>query len=243
MRHYGIGVYFVSQQLDSASENFEILFNTFSMVDSMYNKRLRAKVFSGQKGRVLAGYHVGSIPYGYESETVENDDDPSAIGRAATLGSRLKIVENQAEVVRRIFKLFVDGHAMWAIARRLNREKVPSPQNVRAGKPHSEWSRDAIRHILRNEKYRGQNVWNVSSQSEHPRTGRLTKKFKPAHDHIRIPLEHLRIVDEELWCKAAERIKEFGDKQKARVLGGYSRAKTSHTYSVDSCTVGPAVRG
>jgi DNA invertase Pin-like site-specific DNA recombinase len=103
MDHHGIKVHFVSQQLDSSNENFEVLLNTFSMVDALHNQRLRSKVFSGQKGRVLAGFHVGSVPYGYETEQIENTDDPNAIGRAATLGSRLKIVEAQAGVIRRIF--------------------------------------------------------------------------------------------------------------------------------------------
>jgi site-specific DNA recombinase len=49
MAHYGIKVCFVSQELDSSNENFEVLLNTFSMIDALHNKRLRSKVFSGQK--------------------------------------------------------------------------------------------------------------------------------------------------------------------------------------------------
>jgi hypothetical protein len=101
---------------------------------------------------------VGSIPCGYCIVPVQNVADPAAIGRAAILGKRLEVVEEQAEVVRRIFRQFVDGHSMWAICRQLNAERIPSPQNVRAGKSKAEWSPDAIKHIVRNPKSRGENV-------------------------------------------------------------------------------------
>jgi DNA invertase Pin-like site-specific DNA recombinase len=225
MAFYGIKVCFVSQQLDSSDDNFPVLLNTFAMIDEMYVKRLRVKVFTSQKERVLKGFHVGSVPYGYRSVQIANDSKPDAVGRAATLGSKLEVVDEQAVTVRRIFQDFIDGDAMWAITCRLNQEKVASPQNVRAGRVNSEWSRDAVRHILRNPKYRGEYVWNFSRQTEHPQTGKVKKVIKPAREHVRVELDDLRIIDNELWLKAQARLKKYDDKQVARVLGGYSRAQ------------------
>jgi len=225
MAFHGIKVCFASQQLDSSDINFPVLLNTFAMVDQMYVERLRVKVFTSQKERVLKGFHVGSVPYGYRSVKIANESNPDAVGRAATLGSKLEVVSEQVVIVRRIFQDFVDGHAMWAITRRLNQEKIPSPQNIRAGRSNSEWSRDAVRHILRNPKYQGEYVWNYSCQTEHPQTGKVKKVIKPAREHVRVELNDLRIIDDELWAKAQTRLKEYDDKQVARVLGGYSRAK------------------
>jgi hypothetical protein len=42
---------------------------------------------------------------------------------------------------------------------------------------------------------------------------------------VRVGVDHLRIVRDELWNKAVEKLQEFEDKQKARVLGGYNRGK------------------
>jgi len=49
---------------------------------------------------------------------------------------------------------------------------VPSPRNSRSGKRDSEWDPGTIKRILHNEKYRGMNVWNVTTQLEHPTTRR-----------------------------------------------------------------------
>jgi site-specific DNA recombinase len=197
----------------------------YSMIDTQYITRLRAKIFSGQKGRVLAGFHVGSIPYGYETELIDAKDDPGAIGRAATQGTKLKVVESEARVIRYIFELFSDGRSIWNICVRLNRDKVPSPRNAMAGKKDSEWCPDSIKRILRNSKYIGWNVWNASVQKEHPVTGKIKKEDKPAHEHIKRRLEEIRIVSDELWERAQARLRLLAEEQNARRLGGYNRAK------------------
>lgn len=38
-------------------------------------------------------------------------------------------------------------------------------------------------------------------------------------------MPHLRIVSDELWNRAAYRLKQLNDKQEARKAGGYNRAK------------------
>jgi site-specific DNA recombinase len=206
MRHYGIKVCFVSQQLDSSDPNFLMLLSVHGIVDSQYITRLKAKVHEAQKGRTLKGFNAGSWPYGYRGVVVVSPDS-HAIGRATTEGTWLEVIESEAEVIRRIFNLFSDGYSMWNVCVQLNLEKVPSPGNVRSGKQASEWSRDAIKRILRNEKYRGVNVWNATTQLEHPTTGQITKEYKPAHEHVRVPASHLRIVSDELWDKVTARLR------------------------------------
>jgi DNA invertase Pin-like site-specific DNA recombinase len=226
MRHFGIKIRFVSQQLDSNDPNFQMLLTMYGMVDSQYSARLATKVHSSQKGRVLAGFSAGSWPYGYRSVIVASANSAHAVGRATSEGTILEVVERDAEVIRRIFRLFTDGYSMWNIAVKLNLEKVPSPHNARSGMQNSEWGRDAIKRILHNEKYRGVNVWNQTTQLEHPITGQITKEYKPAHEHVRVSAPHYRIVSDELWDQAAARLKQLDEKQEARRLGGYNRAKS-----------------
>jgi site-specific DNA recombinase len=224
MRHYGIKVCFVSQKLDSAEENFGLLLTVHGMVDAQYVVRLAKKVHSAQKGRVLDGYNAGSWPYGYRSLVVENTGSPEAIGRATTKGTMLEVIDSEANVIRRIFHLFADGYSMFKVCVMLNVEKIPSPRNSRSGKRSAEWGRDAVKRILHNEKYRGQNVWNKSIQLEHPQTGQITKQFKPAHEHVRVSAPHLRIVSDELWDRVEARLKHLAENQNARLLGGYNRS-------------------
>ena len=76
------------------------------------------------------------------------------------------------------------------------------------------------------------NVWNKTIQLEHPITGQITKEDKPAHEHVRVSAPHYRIVSDELWDQAAARLKQLDEKQEARRLGGYNRAKSqAYLYS------------
>lgn len=60
-----------------------------------------------------------------------------------------KIVEEEAQVVRRIYKQFLEGKTPSGIAKILTEEKVPSP----GGKEL--WYVSTVRSILTNEKYKG----------------------------------------------------------------------------------------
>lgn len=225
MRHFHINVYFVSQKLDSADPQFDMLLNFYSMFDAQFITRLSSKVWSGQKGRVLAGFVAGSWPYGYRSFVVHNTDDPGAVGRAATKGTRLKIEESEAKVIRRIFEMFAEGHTMWSICIVFNKEKIPSPRSIQLGKTDAAWSRDAIKRILHNPKYSGQYVWNATRQLEHPKTGQIRKESKPAHEHVVIAVPSLRIVSDELWTRVGTRLNDLEQEHQGRLLGGYNRAK------------------
>lgn len=224
MRHYGIRVYFVSQTLDSGDPQFDMLLNIYSLIDAQYIKKLRSRVWLAQKERVVAGFVAGSWPYGYRPIIVQSDD-PNAIGRAATKGTKLEIDEGEAAVILRIFELFASGYSMWNICVTLNREGIPSPRSVQKGIADAAWSRDAIKRILHNEKYRGIFVWNASRQLEHPKTGQIRKECKPADEVVTVSMPELRIVSDQLWDRVQTRLRELDGEHQARLLGGYNRAK------------------
>jgi site-specific DNA recombinase len=223
-RYHNIGVRFVAQNLDTSNPQFDMMLQIHAMFDKQYIDRLSVKCFEGQKGRVLEGYHCGSEAYGYRSVRIVNPASPKGGGQSGTLGSKLVIDEAEAEVVRRIFRLFTDGESMLGIAKALNRDRIPSPQNSRARKQGSQWCPSAIRDILHNEKYKGVYVWNASYQSEHPKSGELIKVKKAAHEVIRLERPEIRIVPDILWDAAAARLARMQDRQVQRVQGGYNRA-------------------
>lgn len=206
MAFYGVMIYFVSQRLNSSDENFAVILNTYDLFNQMYVERLREKVFRGQKERVLQGFHVGSVPYGYQTRRVY---DTANAGHPVTLGAKLEVAEEQANIVRRIFRQFVGGHRIAAICRQLNAEDIPSPRSIRRAEANAPWSNGAIRRILRSPFVRGEIVWNVSGQSRNGLTGKVEKRIKPVHEHVRVAAEDLRIVDDELWFKAARKLKQF----------------------------------
>ena len=61
----------------------------------------------------------------------------------------LVVNKEQAETVRLIYSLFLDGWTFYAIAAELTRRKIPTPYGKRV------WSDCTVKNILSNEKYKG----------------------------------------------------------------------------------------
>lgn len=59
------------------------------------------------------------------------------------------VVEDEAELVRRIYKDFIDGYSYGEIADRLIADEVPTRM------PGASWAKTTVQHIIRNEKYCG----------------------------------------------------------------------------------------
>lgn len=77
----------------------------------------KAKIRRGQAGVIRSGRSAGGHPYGYRS----------------VLGcpGELEIVEDEAEVIRRISTAYAEGDSPRDIARMLNAEGVPPPRGTR----------------------------------------------------------------------------------------------------------------
>ena len=61
----------------------------------------------------------------------------------------LKVNPEQAETVRMIYKLFLDGNSFYRIAAELTRRRIPTPYGKEI------WRDRTVKNILQNEKYRG----------------------------------------------------------------------------------------
>ncbi|WP_091136393.1 recombinase family protein [Microvirga guangxiensis] len=158
----------------------------------MFLSDLREKTKRGQLGRVLQGRAAAGKAFGYD--VVE---DTERGGRVINPG--------EAAVVERIFALFAHGVSPRAIARRLNEEHVPGPEN----RP---WQDTTIRGqkergtgILNNELYIGQLVWNRCSYVKDPRTGKRVARPNPPERWERADVSHLRIIDDALWHEVKRR--------------------------------------
>src|SRR5690606_31965140 len=88
---------------------------------------------------------AGGRCYGYKLVRKEDRD-----GRGYTLA---EIDDEQADVLRRIFREYLGGRGLKAIAHGLNREGVPSPTVGRRGS--GSWAPSGIRAMLLNPRYRG----------------------------------------------------------------------------------------
>lgn len=87
-------------------------------------------------------------------------------GYKRTADGGLEIVPNEADVVRRIYSMFLDGDGTLKIAKKLTEEGIPSNTDVK-------WTEKKVRYILSNEKYIGDLLLQKSYRTDH-----LTKKTR-----------------------------------------------------------------
>ena len=148
------------------------------------NKRLQR----GLKQSIQDGCYVANAPYGYRNVTVD---------RRPTL----EIYEPEAKFVRMIYSLYLQGYGMITIANHIN---------SLGAKPHrsERFSRNSIRHILRNPTFAGKIVWD---QKTHIRKGaRGNAKhitiYNPRERWTIVDGRHPAIIDQETYDKVQARL-------------------------------------
>jgi site-specific DNA recombinase len=229
LRFNGVGVTFVSQGIDTLDKSARQLVTINGMMDEQFLVGLADKVHRGQEGRVLDGLNPGGRCYGYVNVPIEDPSRPGKYGRPAVSGVELRVDENQADIVRRIFQMYADGLGLAGIAKVLNREGVPAPQPPRT-RPLQAWCPSSIREMLRNERYRGVQVWNRTQKQRNPETGRKTSRQRPEADWRRVEVPEWRIVPEELWNNAHARIRVVNERIGSARYGGLNRTEHSRQY-------------
>jgi len=170
------------------------------MVAQQYSTDLAHKTRRGQAGQIDRGKAAGGLAYGYRAAP------PKVTGKISEAGERL-IHEEEAEVVRRIFTLYAQGHSPEAIVTQLNKEGIPGPRGQL-------WRNTTLRGqgkrgtgILRNELYVGRLVWNRASYIRLPKTGKRAARINDPSEVRVTDVPHLRILSDDLWDAVQERLK------------------------------------
>lgn len=151
-----------------------------------------------------AGRVVGGRVFGYRNQDVFNGVDRD--GRP--LRSHVERVRDPVEeaVVRRIFELYDSGYGLKRIAALLTAEGAAAPKHARRTDglaPVVGWGASTVRTVLMRETYRGVVVWNKTRKRDSG--GKWAPSDRPESEWIRTTNEALRIIDEALWKRVAER--------------------------------------
>ena len=230
LAHHGVGLYFVSDRLDSRDEAFRFAYIIKGIGDEQYVRGLSQKVHRGQEGAIRRGYTAGGICYGYKNKSIP---DPEQGGRGATmrlLGVEREIIPEEAEIIRRIMEMRATGLGYGTIAKTLNDEGVLAPERKYNGKTEQHWYGSAIKEICRNEIYHGVRIWNRTQMVFNSADGKRSKRDRPQSEWVRVEVPNLRIISEELWAKVNEVNQRMRDKTYGRRLGGMTRTESSRTY-------------
>ena len=188
-----VRVIYISQGIDSDSEQVDALVTVHGLIDSLYLKELAKKIKRGLAGQLERGFATGSKTYGYRTLPVPDlSGRKNSDGTPALLGKRIEIVEEDADIVRRIFEWAADGLGAMRIVERLNEAEIPGPRGGR-------WCKNAILRLLRNERYRGRQVWGQHTFEKEPGTNRRIRREVPREKWGVVERPDLRIISDELW--------------------------------------------
>lgn len=102
---YGVHVSYVSQGIDTSSTTAEEMITINGLIDSLYLRNLALETRRGILGQILKGFSGGGKRYGYYSEPVP-DGKVDIYGNPTAAGYVLKINPIEAEVIRRIYKMY-----------------------------------------------------------------------------------------------------------------------------------------
>jgi DNA invertase Pin-like site-specific DNA recombinase len=187
----------IADGIDTATKGSKLSFNFKAMMSDFYLEDLRDKTLRGLEGRARQGLSTGGLPFGYASQPVLDEFGKSR-------GSRIVIDEEQAEVVRRMFKMYVDGYSSADIAGALNQEHVPTPR-FKSRHRKVGWIASTVRNILENPAYMGH--WSFKKRQWRKIPGTNTRRYRnrPQDEVMRSVHHDRRIVDQDIWTAVQTR--------------------------------------
>ncbi|WP_326809417.1 recombinase family protein [Streptomyces sp. NBC_01775] len=171
--HFGIPLWVpeVGGPIDPENEAHDLVMSVFGGMSKGERNRIKVRVHTAMsaQAQIEGRYLGGRPPYGY----LLADAGPHPNPAKAADGKRLhKLAPDPvaAPAVRRIFREYLRGSGMYAIAEGLTRDGILCPSaHDRARNPHRDghaWSKGAVRTILMNPRYTGHQVWNKQHKKE-----------------------------------------------------------------------------
>ncbi len=157
------------------------------VINDMYVRDISKKIRSSLIERKKAGNFLGvTAPYGYQKD----------------LNNKFHLIinEKEAEIVKRVFRLYLEGNGLTRIAQILTKDGIPVPGESRdIGKTrrtalYSSWKQTTIRRILDNRVYLGELVQFKRRKVNYKSKRRITV---PEEERYICRGTHEAIIDEE----------------------------------------------
>lgn len=176
LKAMGIGVFFEEQNIDTLTTDSEMFIGLYSVMAQAESENISDNVKWGIRKRMSDGtfsFHFQT--YGYRKG---DDGQP-------------EIVPEEANVIRKIFSMYLDGATVDTIIDYLQRNDIPNR------KGEINWHRETIRLMLGNEKYVGDMLMQKTF-----RTDCISKKVKVNNGELPkylISNNHPAIIDRETF--------------------------------------------
>lgn len=194
LKTLGITFYFEKEALDTGDMQSEFILTTLAALAQEESRTISENIHWSMEKRSPRGDVPNMRCYGYE---LSDEFETTETGYKRR---KVVIVPEEAEVVRKIFMLYVDGKNIAEITRILNGEKIPSPDSKYG------WMKEKIRYILKNERYCG----DVLTQKTYTEDFLMhkSKRNRGEIPQYYIKNHHPAIITRELFQKAQKRRKK-----------------------------------
>jgi len=224
--YYQVKIISVSEGIISDDDNSKLGIHIRGLINEIYLDDLKKKTLRSLEGQKLRGFSTGESVYGYKSHPV-GELRLNKKGQPKYEGMVHKIYEEEAIIVRRIYKEFVSGKSIKSITRQLNEDQIPTRRNRPGG-----WNTSTVSRILKSEKYTGKWVWRQTKNVRDPITGKRKQIERSEKEKITVNKEELLIIDQDTWEKAEKRWQDLnGSWPMAKITDRTSLEQKSYIYS------------
>ncbi len=194
----GVRFIAISNGVDSATQQENDFTPFLNIINEWYCRDTSKKIRAVMKSKGEAGEHLcTNPPYGY----MKDPDNKK----------RWIVDEEAAEVVRRIFRLCLEGYGPTQIARILKEEKVITPtihfrqtgrtaRNAPPDNPYN-WTGDTVADILERPEYRGHTVNFKTCRQSYKNKKTL---YNPVEKQHVFENTHEAVVDADTWERVQE---------------------------------------
>ena len=204
LKDIGVSVYFESENIDTLTPGGEVLITILAAMAEQESRTISSNIKWAWQRKFQNGDIIlnTGLMMGY-SKRKEKDEDGHDV---------YEINEEEAEIVRRIYREFVAGVSVSRICKGLEEDGI----KTKLGK--DKWNHNVIESILTNEKYTGNAVLGKTWKPD------VLTKYRQKNDGKKAPIyyvedTHPAIIDREMFELAkAEMARRKGTKD--QVVGG-----------------------
>ena len=215
LKAMGIGIFFEEQNINSLTEESETYIGIYSVIAQSESENISGNVKWGIHKRMQNGTYACRFNLlGYRRD--EKTKEPY-------------IVPEEAEIVRKIFSLYLDGASIFQL------KSFLESNHVKTLRGKDEWSTDTITNMLRNEKYVGdviyQKTFRTDPISKHVIINRGQK------DKYLISNNHPAIIDRDTFMQVQTEIARRSAKSKTSDRTSTELGKYSGKYALSEILV------
>ena len=215
LRSLGIGIIFEKENINTMKMSGEFIISLYGSFAQAESESISKNVTWG----IEKSFREGKVKYVMDK----------------TLGYRMGddgkpyVIEEEAEIVRRIYRLYLDGLSMQGIA------NIMQAEGIKRRSGSSKWSRANVDFILKNEKYVGdailQKTFTVDCITHKAVKNRGEKAKYVIHDC------HEAIIDRDTYNRTQQELAKRGSIEKKSNKSKTERGRYSSAYALTDILV------